>query len=177
MGEFLEKNILITGKPRTGKSTLISKLIKLLESKGKKIGGLSTPEIKEKSRLGFKIIDIGLKKEGILAHLNLKSGPRVSKYRVNMNDLEKIGVNAIKYAIANCDFIIIDEIGKMELFSKDFCDEILYAMDTKKVLGTIGFKLSHPLANQIKSREDVELIELTIENRDNILKYLENKFA
>ena len=29
MGKFLERNILITGKPRTGKSTLISRLIKL----------------------------------------------------------------------------------------------------------------------------------------------------
>ncbi|MFX0138157.1 MAG: NTPase [Candidatus Hodarchaeota archaeon] len=171
----MEKNILITGKPRTGKSTLISRLIKLLESKGKRIGGLSTPEIKEKTRLGFKIIDIGLKKEGILAHINQKSGPRVSKYRVKMQDLEEIGVNAIKFAISNCDYIIIDEIGKMELFSKDFCDEILNALDTKKVLGTIGYKLSHPLANQIKSRDDVKLIVLTIENRDKISKYLEKK--
>ncbi|MFX1450270.1 MAG: nucleoside-triphosphatase, partial [Promethearchaeota archaeon] len=118
-------------------------------------------------------IDIGLKKEGILAHINQKSGPRISKYRVNMYDLEEIGTNAIRYAIKNCDFIIIDEIGKMELFSEDFCNQILNALDTKKVLGTIGYNLSHPLTKRIKNRDDVEIIVLTIENRDKITEYLE----
>jgi nucleoside-triphosphatase len=169
----LEKNILITGKPRTGKSTLISKLINLLKSHNKTIGGVATPEIKKRARLGFKIIDLGSGKEGILASVDQKKGPRVSKYRVNMDDLEEIGVNAIMEAIRNNDFIILDEIGKMELFSQKFCKVILKALDTRKVLGTIGFNLSHPIAKQIKAREDVEIIVLTFENRDEVSKKLE----
>ena len=171
----MDKNILITGRPRTGKSTLISKLIEFLKLKGKKIGGILTPEIKEKSRVGFKIIDIGSGKEGILAHVNQKNGPRISKYRVNMDDLENIGVNGIKSAISNSDIIIIDEIGKMELFSKEFCNVILEAIDEKKVVGTIGYNLSHPIADQIIKRKDIELIVLTIQNRDDMTIYLKNK--
>ncbi|MHA1299451.1 MAG: NTPase [Candidatus Helarchaeota archaeon] len=171
----MEHNILITGRPRTGKSTLIFKIIKALEAQGKKIGGILTPEIKGRKRLGFKIIDVGSNREGTLAHINQKKGPKVSKYTVNMEDLENIGVKGIKYAIDKCDYIIIDEIGKMELFSKNFQDVILNALDTKKVIGTIGYTLSHPLAKQIKNRADVELIILTVENRDKITNELLRK--
>lgn len=171
----MKKNILITGKPKIGKSTLISNLIEFLKSEGKKIGGISTPELKGQSRLGFKIIDIDSRKEGILAHVDQKTGPLVSKYRVNMEDLEEIGVNGIRNAMDNCDIIIIDEIGKMELFSNEFCDVILEALDTKRVLGTIGKNLSHPIANQIKNRNDVEIFLLTIQNRDSAFENLKSK--
>ncbi|MHA1379848.1 MAG: NTPase [Candidatus Helarchaeota archaeon] len=168
----MDKNILITGKPKIGKSTLITNLVDFLKSTGKKVGGIYTPEIKAKSRVGFRIIDIYSHKEGILAHINQKTGPRVSKYKVNMNDLNNIGVKGIRFAISNCDFVIIDEIGKMELFSKDFCEAVLEALDSKKVIGTIGYTLNHKFAKQIKKRDDVDLILLTIENRDKLSKIL-----
>jgi nucleoside-triphosphatase len=45
-------------------------------------------------REGFEIVDISAAKVGCLAHVNQKEGPQVGKYRVNMQDLESIGVQA-----------------------------------------------------------------------------------
>lgn len=41
-------NALIQAPPRTGKSTLIGKLCSMLKKKGYNVGGIVTPEIKEK---------------------------------------------------------------------------------------------------------------------------------
>ena len=167
-------NILIRGKPRSGKSTLIQKLVKLLKQQGKKIGGIITPEIREKQRLGFEIIDMMTGERGILAHVNQEEGPKISRYRVNLHDLVDIGVKAIRKAIeGNADFIIIDEIGKMELFSEEFKAVVWEALDLQKVLGTIG-QISHPFVSKIYGRGDLKVFSLGPQNRDAVFKELKD---
>jgi nucleoside-triphosphatase len=113
-------NILITGRPGSGKTTLLNKVKNSLESNGYNIGGVFCPEIRENGeRVGFNIIDIMNKKKGILSHINC-TGPRVSKYKVNLKDLNEIGVSAIKKAVKKADYIFIDEIAPMELYSEEF---------------------------------------------------------
>ncbi len=159
-------NILIRGKPRTGKSTLVQKLIEFLTQRGKKLGGIRTPEIKENNRIGFEIIDVMTGRRGILAHINQQEGPKVSRYRVNLKDLNDVGVLCIRRALEeNVDRIIIDEIGKMELVSQNFQDIVWEALNQQKVLGTIG-QITHPFVSKIYQREDVKLIDLNIQNRD-----------
>ena len=167
------KNILIRGKPRSGKSTLIQKLVELLKQRGKTIGGIITPEIREAGRrVGFEIIDVMVNDRGILSHINQREGPRISRYRVNLKDLNNIGVGGIKKALEkNVDLIIIDEIGKMELFSKDFQEIIWEALNQQKVLGTIG-QISHPFVTKIYERDDLQVITLSIQNRDQIFEQL-----
>ncbi len=146
--------------------------MKLLTQQGKVIGGISTPEIRQKNRVGFEIVDIMTGKRGILAHINQQTGPWVSRYRVNLHDLKEIGVGAIRKAIdMNADFIIIDEIGKMELVSQDFQAIVWEALDLKKVLGTIGH-ISAPFITRIYGRNDIKLINLTTQNRDEIYDQL-----
>lgn len=66
------------------------------------------------------------------------------------------------------DIIVIDEIGKMECFSKLFVQKVLEALDSSKiVVGTIKEK-GDEIINKIKLRNDTELIKLTLENRDNL---------
>ncbi|MFX1295190.1 MAG: nucleoside-triphosphatase [Promethearchaeota archaeon] len=169
-------NILIRGKPRSGKSTLIQKLATLLKQKRKIIGGISTPEIRERNRLGFKIVDLMSGEMGILAHINQREGPKFSRYRVNLKDLNKIGVMGIKKSLRkNTDIIIIDEIGKMELISKEFQAIVWAALNLRKVLGTIG-QISHPFVSKIYQRDDLKLINLTIQNRDVIFEELKALF-
>jgi len=64
------KNILLTGPPRCGKSTLIQKLITKIE---KPMTGFFTREMREGGRrVGFLIITLD-GKQGILAHEGSKS--------------------------------------------------------------------------------------------------------
>jgi len=164
------KNVLITGKPGVGKSTLVARLIEIARSKGFKVGGLSTPEIRVSGRrVGFKLVDIATGDEGILARVGIE-GPTVSKYGVNLDDLRRVGVGAIKRAIMESDLIVIDEIGKMELFSKEFKQAVLEALDSEKpVVATIGKFLRDPFVKEILSRKDILLFEMTTRNREELL--------
>ncbi len=152
------KNILLTGPPGCGKTTVIKEALKRL--KGLKAGGFHTSEIrKHRERKGFKITSLD-GREAILAHVDFKGPHRVSKYVVSLENLEKIGLKAIEDAIQKANIIVIDEIGKMELFSEKIRKAILDALDSpKKVLGTI-MTASNPFADQIKKRKDVKVIKV-----------------
>ncbi|MHA1309733.1 MAG: NTPase [Candidatus Helarchaeota archaeon] len=168
------------GKPGSGKSTLLMNLIDFFKNKQLKIGGILTPEIRQDNiRKGFSIIDIFNNIKGTLSSVFIKSGPRVGKYRINLFDLNKIGVNAINFAIDNCDIIIIDEIGKMEIFfSKDFQKAVINALNSEKiVLASMGISIKHEFIDQIKSRNDINIFQITKENRNQILDFLKNSLA
>ncbi len=167
----MKKNILITGRPRVGKTTLIKYASKML---GSCAGGFYTEEIKGEGvhgREGFKIITLD-GKEGILARVGYKSKYNVGLYGVNIQDLEAIGVDAIRNAIENKEWVIIDEIGKMEEFSNKFKEAVYDALNsTKNFLATIREKDSHYSAS-IKERQDVIIFRLTVPNRNEIYKQI-----
>lgn len=162
-------HLLITGRPRTGKTTLISELVSLWPER---CGGFITEEIRERGeRIGFRIrtLDANI---GVLASIHLMSPYRVSRYGVDVESLEKIGVEAIYRAINAKEIVVIDEIGKMELYSPKFKEAVLAALDSpKRVLGVIHLA-PLPFLNQIRSRPDVLLFEVNGENNAEIKKKL-----
>jgi len=160
-------NILITGRPGVGKTSVILKVVQQFPGR---IGGFITKEIKESGkRAGFKLETLD-GKGGILAHINVKSPYKISKYGVNIEDLEKIGVSSIKNALEDCELIIIDEIGKMELFSTSFKNAVLDTLNSNvQVLATIT-RSNLSFVNYIKSRKDVIILDITVKNRTNIHK-------
>lgn len=137
---------------------------------GAKIGGMVSSEILEGGvRVGFKIVDLENGAEGILAHIRQREGPQVGKYRVCLRDLENVGVGAILKACKSADLIIIDEVGPMELYSEAFKDAVLKALESDKiVLGTIHYKVKTSFTDMIRSRGDVEIIEVTYDNRNSL---------
>ena len=161
------KNIFLTGPPGCGKTTLIKEILKELKLKA---GGFFTEEIRERGiRKGFKIITLD-GKEGILAHVDIKSQLKVSKYGVNLKDLEEIGVKEIEKNLKENFLIVVDEIGKMEIFSSKFREAILKALNSKnKILGTIMLK-ENPFCDKIKKRKDTKVFYLTRENREKVKK-------
>jgi len=161
------KNIFISGKPGCGKTTLIMEIIKELNLDA---GGFYTQEIREKGiRKGFKIITLD-GQEGILAHVSIESPYRVSRYKVNIKDLEEIGVNSILETLKENRLVIIDEIGSMEMKSEKFKKAVETALNSKnKILGTIKFT-PDPFTNQIRKRKDTKILYLTKENRERIKK-------
>jgi len=132
-------------------------------------GGFYTEEIRtEGVRQGFKIVTLD-GQEAMLAHINISSPYRVSKYGVDVNTLDEVGVSALQRALKQSKIIVIDEIGKMELFSPQFREVVTQAINSgKKILGTIMLN-PHPFANQIKRYPQVEVLQLTRDNRSEIM--------
>ncbi|MCS7180414.1 MAG: AAA family ATPase, partial [bacterium] len=128
-----------------------------------------TEEIREKGeRVGFKIITLS-GKEGILAHKDLITPYKVSKYFVSIENLENIGVIEIEKGILlkNC-LIVIDEIGKMELFSVKFKKVVIDAFESKnKLLATILYK-PNPFCDALKQRKDTKIYTLERTNFNRI---------
>lgn len=163
-------NIFVTGRPGIGKSSVVKMAMEKLKNMGYGAGGVFCPEIRKSGvRTGFEIIDLTTNKRGILAHVNQREGPQISRYRVNLHDLAEIGGKAILDAIEKADFIVIDEVGPMELFSEEFRSAIMKAVESPKpVLGVIHWKMQDPLVDLIRSRGDVKIYEVTFENRENL---------
>ncbi|MCL5949985.1 MAG: NTPase [Candidatus Bathyarchaeota archaeon] len=126
---------LVTGAPGTGKTTVLSKTVEALKNHGISVGGMISREARDGcARMGFEVIDTSSSKHGWLAHVDQKTGPQVGKYRVNLSDLERIGVKAITEATRKFDIVVIDEIGPMELFSPKFKEAAIEALDGSKVV-------------------------------------------
>ena len=161
-------NLLITGPPRCGKTTLIKK-ISIHPTFLGKAGGFITEEIREKGdRVGFQIISYPEGKQGILARKGIPSSYRLGSYGVNLQDLESIGCEAIEKALSSGHIIIVDEIGKMELFSKKFRNILYQALDSpQKVLATI-MERRNEFADMIKGRKDVIIQNLSRMNFETV---------
>ena len=157
---------LLTGSPGTGKTTAIRQAIARTKARA---GGFYTEEIRSGgTREGFRIVTLD-GQEGILAHVEITGPHKVSKYGVDTTSLDKLGVSAIHQAIKENDLIVIDEIGKMELFSPHFEEAVLQAINSgKKVLGTIMLS-PHPFADKIKHLPSVRVIEISRHNYEQVL--------
>lgn len=164
------KNVLLQGKPGIGKTTLLCRLAEHLSPV--RTGGFFTEEIREKGRrVGFRI-ETFAGQSGILSHVSFQEGPPVGKYRVDVSQFESIGVAALEDARENADLILMDEIGKMELFSKRFQELVLTCLDSDKPVIATVMSRSHPFVDRIKSRPDVRIVEVTLENRDRLVERL-----
>ncbi len=139
---------------------------------GIRAGGFYTEEIRSQGvRQGFRLVTLD-GRSAILAHIDIHSQYRVSKYGVDIDNLDRVGVSALNEAAQQCDLVVIDEIGKMELFSSDFREAVLHIIDSrKKVLGTIMLS-PNPWADAIKRQPQVNLLTVTRDNYHQILNEL-----
>lgn len=161
----MQKNILITGFPGVGKTTL---LIKIFEHfKRYKPVGFYTQEIRLGSeRLGFRISDF-YGRETIFAHVNLKSKYKVGKYFVDVAGFDEF-ISAIPFKSSISPLLIIDEIGKMEIMSLYFRELLVSLLNLENILIASISSRSDDFFYEIKSRTDVDLYNLEKENRDEV---------
>lgn len=165
-------NILLTGYPGIGKTTAMIKFVDQIE---RKCSGFYTEEIRNAQgrRVGFKVKALSEDREAILAHVDIQSNYKVSKYGVAIKSFEEVALPEMSQAGA--DFIVIDEIGKMELFSKKFKEKLIECLNKGKVVATITKRGGGKFVKDIKEREDVELLEITKANRDKIVEQMVEK--
>ena len=157
--------LFLTGVPGVGKTTVIRAIVERLDeltcagfySEEKRQGG---------QRVGFRVVTLD-GKEAKLASVGRKE-PTVGRYSVHVEEFEKLVLPDLDPRTTPADLYVIDEIGKMELLSREFRTRItdLLAHPTN-LLATIA-KKGKGFVQQIKARNDIELIEVTRTNRDQL---------
>lgn len=163
----MNMNILITGAPGCGKTTLFKRLAK--EMGHFQPVGFYTQEIREEGvRRGFALTSLDGQK-GLLAHVDLPTDFRVGRYGVDVAGFEAF-IRRIPFSGKAAELLMIDEIGKMECLSARFIKTISDVLNSEKpLIATIAQKGSGLIA-ELKKRSDVQLFTLTREKQDDLFK-------
>ena len=172
------KNILITGRPRVGKSTIIKKVVEKLCTAGyKNIAGFYTTEIiRDNKRVGFSINTLD-GRIGRLAEVGFESPYRLGKYGIDMKSFEAVALTSLEHAIKTNSLIVIDEIGYMELKSKRFRELVIKALDSPAFVLAAIMRNKFDFADIIKARNDVEVITIRTDNRNRLTDEIAARFS
>ena len=150
--------LLIEARPGAGKTTALGRLAELLDHAELPVVGFLTREIRGRGRrIGFEIESLdGVR--GVLAHEDRPGRPRVGRYGVDVDELERVALPALA---GGGRVVLIDELGKMELFSASFREAVLRLFDSRWAIAAIVHSARHPLTDALKRRPDVEVVRLT----------------
>ncbi|XP_015282800.1 PREDICTED: cancer-related nucleoside-triphosphatase isoform X1 [Gekko japonicus] len=179
----MAKHVFLTGPPGIGKTTLIQKTLEVLKSSVVPIDGFYTEEVREGGRrIGFDVVTLSGRR-GVLSRIG--SSPsvarheyRVGQYVVDLASFEQLVLPLLRQADLDSSGVkkvcVIDEIGKMELFSQSFIQavhQILSGSGTV-ILGTIPVPKGKPLGlvEEIRNSKEVKVFSITRENRDSVLQ-------
>jgi len=173
----LGKVVALTGPPRSGKTTVMVRLVNGLRTKGVMVGGMITSELTEGgSRTGFRVTDVSTGRSGTLAKVGPGDGPRIGKYVVDRAGLEDVGVVAIRNAVERSEVIAIDELGPMELTSQAFVEAVEAALSSgKPVVLTLHWRATHPLLDRVRGECRGEIMTVSPSNRTELAEDLESQ--
>ena len=156
--------LLLTGPPGIGKTTAMMRIAERLA--GLRLAGFTTGEVRVAGRRrGFKITTLD-GREGVLADVELRSRHRVGKYGVDVEGFERLVCPILERADEGADVVLIDEIGKMECFSRRFAAAVERLADSAVPLVATIAARGPGLIAAMKARPDAQLHTLTRANRD-----------
>jgi nucleoside-triphosphatase len=160
--------LLLRGRPRIGKTTVIERLVELLRNHGTRVGGFLTREIREDDRrVGFAVRDLDGSEE-VIAHQSYITDVRVGRFGVDVATFERVALPALCRALDDDAVLVVDEIARMELASTEFIALLSKIVDrVAPVVATVHVH-EHPVTDALLRRPDVTLIEVTDDNRDEL---------
>jgi nucleoside-triphosphatase THEP1 len=166
------KNFIIFGPPQCGKTTILEKLCELFDEAEIPIHytGFIGKEIRTAVvRQGFLIRPVGdasqFLRPFVLAHMNYTNSPfTVAKYGVDVETFDKSIPKLIKFTDETekskmKKVVIIDEIGAMTCFSKNFKQELQRVLDdpNRIVMASVS---QAPFLQELDGRNDTRVIQL-----------------
>ncbi|KAL7035037.1 hypothetical protein ACKWTF_008212 [Chironomus riparius] len=176
--------ILLTGMPGCGKTTIIKRIVEELKKNGNNnMKGFYTGECRDASgeRTGFDVHTLDGSSTALArinSPTNKSSNYKVGKYNVYVSDFEAM---CMKYMESHDEsLLVIDEIGKMELFSQKFEAAIRNFLNIDcnfKILATVPLKANINLIDQLKNHKNARLFHITKSNRDEIYDALQDMLA
>jgi nucleoside-triphosphatase len=160
------QNLLLTGRPGCGKTTVVCRVIGRLA--GRRLAGFYTQEIRQHGkRLGFEAIGLGGGR-CVLAHVSVRTKWRVGRYGVELDAFNALVQSELGKSADAVDLFLIDEIGKMECLSGLFVEAATRVLGGPvAVLATVAAK-GGGLISQVKARCDVEILRVSADNRDRL---------
>lgn len=162
--------IVLTGEPGIGKTTIVKNLVKELKEKAK---GFYTEEVRQnRQRIGFRVVNLNGNSK-IFASKTFTSKFLVGSYGVNITYFEETIKDLLEEKSFDKDKIyIIDEVGKMELFSKKFKDFIkkLITMPNLNAVITIPIRDTDSIIAEIRRLKGSYLLKIDKETRDLALE-------
>jgi nucleoside-triphosphatase len=164
--------LLLRGRPKIGKTTVVERFVELLRNCGIPVGGFLTRELRENDRrVGFAVRDLDGSEE-VIAHQNFATGVRVGRFGVDVATFERVALPALCRALDSDAVLVIDEIARMELASTGFTVMLGKIMErAAPVVATVHVH-EHPVTDALLSRADVTVIEVTEGNRDELPAHL-----
>lgn len=173
----MANNILLRGRPGSGKTTLVVALAEALACGGWRVGGFVTEEIREGgSRVGFKIRGFH-GAEAVLSHVAYRGQPRVGKYGVDTAAFESVALPALREGRVRADLLVVDEVGRMETLSTAFRGLFMELMEEDTpLIATVPFH-EDPYILALLAVPDVEVMEVTRKNRAALREVMERKIG
>ncbi len=134
------RRVFLLGRPRSGKTTVIKSFLHLYPGR---LWGFYTEEVCESGRrLGFDVVTT----EGQRVPLARRGapGPKVGPYGVDISALNEVVAPLLRQAPVKA-LLVIDELGKMELKSREFIGAVEAILASNRpLLATLGQgRLSH----------------------------------
>ena len=157
--------LLLEGRPGSGKTTAVARLVELLRGERLALAGFLTRELRERGeRVGFTLETLDGRR-GMLAHVSVRVGPRVGRYGVTHDDLERLAIPALG---AHADIVVVDELGRMELTSAAFRDAVIALLERPTALVATMHARRDPFTDELKRRPSIAVLQLTRSNRDDL---------
>ena len=157
--------LLLEGRPGSGKTTAAARLVELLRAEGVRVTGFLTREVRDGDRrVGFAVETLDGRR-GMLAHARLRGSPRVGRYGIRLDDLERLAIPALE---VGADVVVVDELGKMELASVAFRDAVTALCERPVAVVATVHTRPDPFTDALKRRPSVAVMRLTRDNRDEV---------
>ncbi len=149
----MNKTTIITGKKHSGKTTKLQEIVFDLQSDGKICAGIiAIGTFKNNKRYSFDLLDISTnEKIEFMSIITNNQYKKIGKFYIKPEG-EEFGTTVLEKALkSNANFIVIDEIGALELEEKGWSQALSKALEIEKnIIITVREELLQNIINKFK---------------------------